>query len=109
MADALIELDYLSTSDQVELRRVWGVGDTVCEWEEATERCPLSLPFWEVLEVIRDESQWFYDLDVSLASRHFRFGVFDSSFVYIEGPDRMVQSLTRFFPGEESFSGALPF
>ena len=109
LAEVLAQLEYLSKGDQVVLRRVWGVGTTVCKWDDETENSAYPVPFREVLEVIRAEDQWFYDVDVSLPHGQFRFGVFDSSFAYLEGPDEMVQSVGEFFPEEKSLSGTLPF
>ena len=80
--------------------RSQGYGLTVTEWEnrlDDEDSILVDEPF--LSEILEGVDQWFYWLDVKVETEdtEIRFGLHDSSIVYVEGPEELLNRIAEEF------------
>lgn len=75
-----------------------GYGKDVCDMEDVLED-QASIPDGaeQVLKISSDPNQWFYDLQCVDCDSGLRFGVLDSSGLFIEGSEELCRLVTAKF------------
>jgi hypothetical protein len=96
-------------SEQVRIRRSRGYGESVCAWDNSlNETSEVEVPL-SVLEALADSGQeWFYDLDIECLTKSgpLRFGVHDSSTLFVAGPVEVLINVIGVFASvREALSG----
>jgi hypothetical protein len=89
-------------AESVELHvlRSQGYGLTVTEWDnrlDDEDSILVDEPF--LSEILEGVDQWFYWLDVKVVTEdtEIRFGLHDSSLMYIEAPDKLLNLVAEDF------------
>lgn len=85
----------------VKIWRAWGCGEHVADWADATDALPrderLSVPFELFERVAEKEDEWFYDVDLFVDGMNVRFGVFDSSYMFVEATPEVAEQIIKVF------------
>ncbi len=80
--------------------RARGYGLRICEWDELLDEQDRIQVERELLEELCSGiEEWFYDLDVEVVADdlHVRFGLHDSTAMYIEAPHEFAESIVKSF------------
>lgn len=80
--------------------RSQGYGATICEWNGVLDTQDRILAdITHLLEISIGTEQWFFDLDIEVVTNDvkFRFGLHDSTALFIDAPDEFVNSITNTF------------
>lgn len=88
-----------------ELTRARGYGLQVREWEEALEGADRIVVPFELLDGLSaGTEEWFYDLEAHVPGAGVRFGLHDSTALFVEAPPEIAEALAGAFgdvrPGE---------
>jgi uncharacterized membrane protein YbaN (DUF454 family) len=93
-------LERLSPPYRVWLLRSEGYGVTVNDWNkelDSVDRLPIQPN--QLLVVSNGTEEWFYNLDVLVESSvgSLVFGLHDSTAMYVQGPEQLVESICSRF------------
>lgn len=95
---AHVESDLISREWRIS-HMDYGHGERVCALEdEVEEKGSVVLSGQALMSLPEgDDDEWFEDIDVEVESLALRFGRFDSSFLYVEGPEALVRAVAAHF------------
>ncbi len=82
------------------IRRSQGYGEQVCRWDEMLDQADeISVSADELQNLSSGTAEWFYNLDARCASPSMaiRFGVHDSSALFLEAPSELAEQITASF------------
>lgn len=88
------------TGGQLFLRRSQGYGSQVCQWDElldGADEIPVS--FDELVRLTAESDELFYNLDARWVADKvaFRFGLHDSSALFVDAPPELAKQVTSRF------------
>jgi hypothetical protein len=84
-------------SDLWSVYRARGYGERICALEDRLRTAQfVSVTAKEILELVSDPDQWFYDLDCRV-NREVRFGLIDSGALFLDAPDDITDSIRAHF------------
>jgi hypothetical protein len=84
-------------SDVWSVTRARGYGERICALEDRLRTAQfVSVTAKEILEMVSDPDEWFYDLDCR-AHHEMRFGLIDSSALFLDAPDDITNSVEGHF------------
>ncbi len=87
--------------ESVRMRRAWGYGEQVVAWDDATNAVPLeesiAVPFELLDRVSAGKEEWFYDVDLYAECAKVRFGIFDSTAMYVEASPEVAAQIVKVF------------
>ena len=84
-------------SAQIVLTRSQGYGEHVCSWDDQLDRVEaLPIPFAALSQVVLQADELFYNLDAVCMTPEgsVRFGLHDSSALFVDAPDALAERLT---------------
>lgn len=84
-------------SAQIVLTRSQGYGEHICGWDDLLDCVEaLPIPFAALAQVVHQTDELFYNLDAvcSMAHGTVRFGLHDSSALFVDAPDELAERLT---------------
>ena len=82
-------------------RGAWGYGPTVCSLEDdLSSSTEASITFWDLRNALSN-GEYFYDVQLTAQSVAVRFGVVDSSWLFVDGPEDLIESISAEFHDTE--------
>lgn len=87
----------------------WGYGKDVCALEDLLEeRESIQIQPSDLLRISKDTGQWFYDLHCVDEQAFLRFGVLDSSALYLDGNEDLCKRIADCFDQVSQTSSSPP-
>jgi hypothetical protein len=88
------------------LRARGGYGLRVCELEQESDAVDMvTVPMSELDELCAGTEEWFYDLEVQIPGTDIRFGLHDSTALFVEGEQLLCESVAATFTDYRRASG----
>jgi hypothetical protein len=88
----------ISPEASCELLAHWGYGERIHELGSGLRSDePVVLSVRELDELVEGKEEWFYDLEACLPERDFRFGLHDSTVMFVEGDPKDAAAVAAVF------------
>ena len=85
-------------STTCDLFKVWGYGLRIHELEEALDSKDLvSIPIEEFDALSEGTEEWFYDVEARVANTDIRFGLHDSTYLFVVGSPEIAANIVSVF------------
>jgi hypothetical protein len=90
-----------SRADTLLVVRSQGYGPTVYAWEcRLDTHSEIEIAWADLAAIVHGTDEWFYELDAHCFASQgevIRFGVFDSSFLFVEAKTQIAEKMVRHF------------
>ena len=63
----------------------WGYGQRTAPLDRATEERDVVVPTADLIEILGDPEEWFFDVFIGTSDGRLAFGIFDSAFMFVDG------------------------
>ena len=89
LMDLILNVFYSSLSPTWKVDQSYGFGETVCLWEDRlNQNQEIRVESNDLLKILEDPSEGFYDLELVDHNIGLSFGIFDSSYLFLKSKSK---------------------